>query len=640
MKIIITVFLLFFSVQYTNAQESFVRYNVSKGETVTQISKKFNVSIDEIYELNPETVNGIKEGQVIFVSVINLVSHEVKPKETLYGIATKYSVTIEEIKQLNPELDQLVKVGHFISIPKINKNFVGALAQQKKNKVIDSELSIHEIQPKETLFSIARLYNVSVSDLDELNKDLLKNGLRIGQEIFIPNKKKTIGGNARIITTETIFHTVLPQETKFGIAKKYGITIEQLELQNPETISGLKIGTQLAINLKDINPSNSKEELMIALAEKQFLIEKSKIVVSENSKLKEQNKVTQAKLNQKNTEVEDLQDRAIVQNEMNQKVLKVNSLQVNLDGIDGKNTSSSEKLKLVLEANRNVQEILLYKLDSLVYHLKLDVEAIKSKEITDIETSKQLEKESYSNLNETNTLLQQLKQDLANNRSNYAIIMNKVRQINLEENKIYKKKTRELASKTSDKNAKIENIVDLENEQNSVNKLNDMLLSEVEKLSTEKEVALKDKLRKATFYSEESRLFDDKLALIKLNRYREKNKDNFIKKTEVEQVNPANFTSNNLVAIEVVENLKEVKDGYYLVTGKYANAEERDEKIIELINSGQIETSFFYNFNTFTYYVYVRLESNAVNALKFFNQYQDKQLYKELLIVRVTYKYL
>lgn len=640
MKIIIIVFFLFFSVQFTSAQESFVKYNVSKGETVTQISKKFNVSIDEIYELNPETVNGIKENQVIYVSVINLISHEVKPKETLYGIATKYNVTIEEIKQLNPELDQLVKVGQLISIPKINKNFVSALAQQKKQKVSNNELYIHEIQPKETLFSIARLYNVSVSDLDELNKDLLKNGLRIGQEIFIPNKKKTIGGNARIITNETIFHNVLPQETKFGIAKKYGITIEQLELQNPETISGLKIGTQLAINLKDIKPSNNKEELMIALAEKQLLLEKSKIVVSENSKLKAQNKETLALLNKKNTEVEDLQDRAIVQNEMNQKVLKVNSLQVNLDGIDAKNSTATEKLKLVLEANRNVQEILLYKLDSLVYHLKLDVEAIKSKEITDIETSKQLEKESYTNLKETNTVLLQLKQDLANNRSNYAIIMNKVRQINLEENKIYKKKTRELATKSADNNTIRNNIIDLENEQNNVDKQNEMLLSEVEKLSTEKEVALKDKLRKATFYSEESRLFDDKLALVKLNRYKEKNKDNFTKNTADEQVNPANFTSNNLVAIEVVENLKEVKDGYYLVTGKYANAEERDKKIIELINSGQNETSFFYNFNTFTYYVYVRLESNAVNALKFFNQHQDKQLYKDLLIVRVTYKFL
>lgn len=639
MKFSFKLFFLVLFIQSVSAQESFVEYVVNKGETVNQIAKKFNISTSEIYELNPDVKNGLKENQVLFVSVINLVAHEVKPKETLYGIALKYNVTIEEIKQLNASLaDNNVKVGTTITIPKINKNFVASLSTKSRIAATDDENAMHEVQPKETLFSIARLYNVSVSDLDLLNKDLLENGLRIGQQIKIPYKKKTLDGKARIINEETIFHVVAPQETKFGIAKKYGISIDQLELQNPEIISGLNIGTKLAINLKQFQPTNSKEELMVAIAEKQIALEKSKVINLENSKLKAENKIGTAELNKKNVEIEDLQDRVIVQKQMNEKVLKVNSLKVDLNEIDKQQSGSAEKLKLVLEANKNVQELLLYKLDSLVYNMKLDVETLKTKEITDLETAKQLEKNSYANSKETNNLLQELKKDLANNRSNYALIMNKVKQINLEESKVYKKKARELAAEDSKNRITSEDISKMESDQDLTNNQNDALLNELEKLSNEKDLVIKEKVKRATFYSEESRLYDDKLALQKLKRQKEKieNSATIVKSEEITESDT--FTpSMNLVSIEVIENLKDVADGYYLVVGKFTDAKLRDQKIMQLINEGKTETSFFYNFNTLSYYVYVKIESTSVNALRFYNLNQNDRLYKDLLIVRLTY---
>ena len=639
MKFSFKLFFLALFFQSVTAQESFVEYIVNKGETVNQIAKKFNISTNEIYELNPDVKNGLKENQVLFVSVINLVTHEVKPKETLYGIALRYNVTIEEIKHLNANLaENSVRVGSTITIPKLNKNFVASLATKSRSFFNDSENALHEVKPKETLFSIARLYNVSVSDLDVLNTDLLQNGLRIGQEIKIPYKKKTVEGKARVINDETIFHTVAPQETKFGIAKKYGISIDQLELQNPEITTGLNIGTKLAINLKQFQPTNSREELMVAIAEKQIALEKSKAINIENSKLKAENKIGSAELTKKTVEIEDLQDRVIVQNQMNEKVLKVNSLKVDLNEIDKQKSGSAEKLRLVLEANKNVQEVLLYKLDSLVYNMKLDVEALKTKEITDLETAKQLEKNSYANLKETNSLLQELKKDLANNRSNYSLIMNKVKQINLEENKVYKKKSRELASGNSKNIISDEAIIQLENEQNLTNTQNDALLNEIEKLAGEKDSVIKEKLKKATFYSEESRIYDDALALQKLKRYKEKVENNpeLITKND-DKKSDAFVPSMNLVSIEVIENLKTVRDGYYLVVGKFTDAKIRDEKVMELIKNGKTETTFFYNFNTLSYYVYVKLESNAVNALRFYNLNQNEELYKDLLIVRLTY---
>lgn len=55
-----------------------------------------------------------------------------------------------------------------------------------------------------------------------------------------------------------------PKETKYGIATKYGITVEELEKQNPEVVGNLPIGFQLKINKNakstPISPSKEPEK--------------------------------------------------------------------------------------------------------------------------------------------------------------------------------------------------------------------------------------------------------------------------------------------------------------------------------------------------------------------------------------------
>jgi LysM repeat protein len=619
------------------SQESFAKYVVNKGETVTQIANKFDVSIEEIYKLNPELRNGLKQDQTIFVSTQNLNTHIVESKETIYGIALKYNITIEDLKKVNPEIiSKNIMVGQKLSIPKRNQVIARALELKQTN---NSTLQLHKIKPKETLFSIARLYNVSVEDLDNLNAKSLENGLQIGQEIQIPSKKKTLDGKPRVITKETFFHTVLPQETKYGIAKKYNISITQLELQNPEIVNGLKEGNKLAINTSSINPENEKEELMLAIAEKQVVVEKSKNIEAEVVQLKEDKKESEVKLAEKTAEIENLEDIISVQKEMNQKVLKINALNVDLNRIQDSGSSSSEKLKLVLDANRNIQDVLLYKLDSLVYNMKLDVEDIKKREIIDVEASRQLEKEANENIQKTNVLLVDLKQDLASNRKNYALIMNKVRKVNLEEAQILKKNTRNLESKKA-KELVLYDFEKLETEQQETDKQNEALLSKIESLSKEADYEVKRKIKMATFYSEESRIFDDKLALEKIKRYKT-NKGLEVKETnEEEEVSLKNddlLSDVVLVEMEVLDNLKEVQNGYYIVFNVYKNAVDRDKRVLELIDNGENEASFFYDFSTFTYYVYSKKFTVASEALHFYKTIENNDFYKDIMLVKCNY---
>ncbi len=613
-------------------QERSFKHIVNQGETIAQIAKKYNISEREILALNPGAENGLQENTSLVipnqqsisyllkknnVAAVTYTKHQVTAKETLFGIAKQNNISVEALEKANIEtLANGLKEGQILQIPSEKANANSSV------KEVNLSGNFHEVQSKETLFSIARLYNVSVKDLDELNTDLLKEGLKIGQKIAIPNKKKTISGSARIINTETQFHTVLPKETKYSISKKYGITIEQLEMQNPEIINGLVEGNKLAINTSKINAKNENEELMIALAEKQAAIEKSKT---------------------QKAKIEDLEDRLTVQKELNKKMITLNKLNINLNAIDETKTGSVEKIRLILDANKKIQEVLIGKLDSLAVVMENDLVDIKNKDIETIEESKKLEKESYKNISETNKLLTQLKQDLAENRKIFSGAMMKVQRLTVQENQEYKKKVREnLSNKDL---ASIDEINKLNEGQLANEEKNKVVLTKIETIDAEKKNELKKKISKATFYSSEAREYDDKLAMVKLQRYQNNVTNNGkdvasseekLESTEIrKKLNEVIVDTSKPTNIEVIRNLKELEDGYYLVTKVFSDAKERDEYALKLTDAGETKASFFYNINNFMYYVYSKKFTMADEAIYEYNLKLNKPLFEGVFIVQI-----
>lgn len=617
------------------AQGKTTTHKVEKGETITQIALKYKTTPTAIYKINPDSQSGIQENQILSIpdgilQQKNNLVHIVGPKETLYGLATKYNVKIEALRNANEEsLINGLKTGQELLIPKFSEQDKSAINPQISNT--DNSKSTHKVLPKESFFSIARLYNVSVQDLDNANSDIFKIGLQVGQNLVIPNKRKTLDGRARIINSETIFHDVQPKETKYAIAKKYGITIEQLESQNPEIVNGLIQGNKLAINVKQITPSNKNEELMIALAEKEVAEEKAKA---------------------KNLQIEDLKDKLTVQKEINQKVIKVNNLKVNLNEIDGAKEGSEERLRLVLEANKNIQDILISKLDSLVYTMNEDLSELKNTEIEDLERSKQLEAQSYESISKTSQLSLQLKKDLAENRKVYSGLMNKAQRIALEKNNEYKKKVRENSKADTAKPNKEVAIIDIykkmELDQARRDELNEALLKKIDSLGGEKKIELKRRISKATFYSREARNFDDKLALVRLKKYQNEAQKSQSQNTVHKKVNQLNLreikeaveqdtlTAVNRSKIQVLDNLKEVPTGYYIVLGDFIEAEDRDQFIMKLIDTGEFNSSFFFNVNILSYYVFTKFFYTEEEALYEYKQKSGQELYEKMLIVKIV----
>lgn len=632
MRELLTISLVFImSFNKITAQDSIIEHKIQKGETAYFISQKYKVSIDEIYKLNPECQNGIKDNQIIKIPVHSAekqnsnqqITHIVGAKETLFGLSKQYNVSVEALQNANPVLSNGLQIGQQLIIPQNTAN-------PPKAESITSSKVTHQVTAKESLFSIARQYNVSVQDLENQNKELLQNGLQIGQTISIPNKRKTLDGRVRVINQETIFHVVEPKETKFSIAKQYGISIDQLESQNPEIVNGLIVGNKLAINTKEVKPANESEELMLALAEKQVVVEKGKA---------------------KTVELEDLKDRLVVQKEMNQKIIKINDLKVNLNDMHGSRENSVEKLRLVLEANKNVQDVLMAKLDSLVNTMNDDLIDLKRMDILNVNESKRLEKQSYQSIGKTSELSSQLKKELAENRKAYAGLMNKVEKIALEENQEYKKKIRESGKNnnvaTLQQRLSLEDIKRYKIQQEQGDAKNQILIAKIDSLDTQKTIEIKRHISKATYYSMEARKFDDKVALMKLKKYQDeaikkqdgKSSAESAKTISLEEMkqelkeNP--LRSDKTVKVEVFDNLKEVSNGYYLVLGIFTDSSVRDKFIMKLIDSGDFNASFFFNINSLSYYVYSDQYQNMEEVLYKCKKKEEEELYKEIIIAKV-----
>lgn len=171
------------------------------------------------------------------------ITHKVENGETINDIAKKYQVTPYDIYKLNPDAQRKLSSKMLLLIPSKSAGSSKAVIPSKTGlKVSNSSAEVtHKVMPKETLFGIEKKYNVSDADLKKANPFLETDGLQIGQILVIPSK------NVLKPVVKTIYHDVLPKETKFSIAKQYGITVAELENKNPEIVSNLPVGYHLLI---------------------------------------------------------------------------------------------------------------------------------------------------------------------------------------------------------------------------------------------------------------------------------------------------------------------------------------------------------------------------------------------------------
>ncbi|MEZ4722523.1 MAG: LysM peptidoglycan-binding domain-containing protein [Flavobacteriales bacterium] len=174
--------------------------------------------------------------------------HVVEKGNTLYGISRQYAVTVEQIEGENSEaLKEGLKENQTLLIPVTaeNKKELGPVEQKQ-------DFLIHRVQPKETLYSICKLYNSSLEDVLKANPDVAESGLKSDSEIKIPVKQIQVKAEVKAIAKPDSLkgHIVQKGETVYGISKLYNVNAEELNRVNNGFPIGLKEGAVIRVPVR------------------------------------------------------------------------------------------------------------------------------------------------------------------------------------------------------------------------------------------------------------------------------------------------------------------------------------------------------------------------------------------------------
>lgn len=185
---------------------------VEQGNTLYGLKQKYNTTIEEIINANPGVEEGIQVGQKLYIPVeynkstdSTAKTHVVEQGETLFGISRKYDLTVDDLIESNPGVEEGLEIGEELIIPTKESTQVEDISSEvtpedtvKKDSIsisyevqFDDSIVKYTVQRKETLYSISRRFMVSVEKLSEVN-EIKKNKIKPGQELIIPLKKERI----------------------------------------------------------------------------------------------------------------------------------------------------------------------------------------------------------------------------------------------------------------------------------------------------------------------------------------------------------------------------------------------------------------------------------------------------------------
>jgi len=289
MKTSFLFFLVLFVIQVTTAQFNFRQHKIVAGDDVYSLAKEYGTTPQAIYRLNPTAKNGIQPGQILVipnvvevpelpVEGIEFKKHKVRKKQTLYSISKKYGVSIDDIKKYNETVavDGLKK-GDILKIPlpapKVTKVFksLNETTSPVTGEKKELKTQIYTVKAKETRYGIARKFGITVSELEHMNPNLGVD-FPVGIQILVPEK-------VVIVTSETpeglMLYRVPAKQTLYSLSKEFEISTDSIVKLNPEIAEGLKADMVIQVPNNEFGSVLSKTDLLDNLIN----LEKKKIAI-------------------------------------------------------------------------------------------------------------------------------------------------------------------------------------------------------------------------------------------------------------------------------------------------------------------------------------------------------------------------
>ncbi len=141
-----------------NSNDNTGNYVVKSGDTLWSIANKYNTTVNDLKRLNNLTSDQLSIGQTLKIPTSGDISesniYTVKAGDSLWSIAQQFNVSVDDIKQLNNLKNNIITIGQMLKIPNSSNSGVGR---------------VYIVQKGDSLWSIAQKYNTTVDNLRRIN---------------------------------------------------------------------------------------------------------------------------------------------------------------------------------------------------------------------------------------------------------------------------------------------------------------------------------------------------------------------------------------------------------------------------------------------------------------------------------------
>jgi membrane-bound lytic murein transglycosylase D len=245
-------------------------HKVDPGESLWSISQAYGIQVKRLLLYNridpgvepaPGTMLYLASRRPKVDEVIARIDEpvEVSSEETFnWGITSKSPEAATGNMEQNPAspktfvIDPLPKAVDSLEILQANKT-IETLGDTVTNISVPIPASgAHTVQPGETLYGIAKLYNVTVMDLVSLNKLNLQNGIHPGQVLRLSTSDGMSAASLSVndrktVSNQELYHEVKTSDTLYSIARQYNVTIKEIMQWNEKKDFSLSVGEKLKI---------------------------------------------------------------------------------------------------------------------------------------------------------------------------------------------------------------------------------------------------------------------------------------------------------------------------------------------------------------------------------------------------------
>ncbi len=231
-------------------------HSVVSGDTLSSIARKYGVTVANLKSWNSLTSDMIYVGQKLNVKASgstntgnnnsgtttpSATSYSVVAGDTLSSIARKYGVTVANLKSWNSLSSDTIYVGQ-----KLNVKATGGTNTGNNNSgTTTPSATSYSVVSGDTLSSIARKYGVTVANLKSWNS-LSSDTIYVGQKLSVKGTSSGTTGNTGSTASGTS-HTIVSGDTLSSIARKYGVTVENLKSWNNLSSNIIYVGQKLSV---------------------------------------------------------------------------------------------------------------------------------------------------------------------------------------------------------------------------------------------------------------------------------------------------------------------------------------------------------------------------------------------------------